>query len=357
MKVTYIGGGNIGTLMAAESAMRGHDVTIYTSHPEIWNKDIKIIDSDQKTTLTGHINRITADLKDAVKNADVVFITYPPQMFFSFAKKLMPLLKTGQCVGVVPGAGGAEFTFRDLREKGIMLFGLQRVHCISRLEEYGKTVKALGHKPELFVGSIPAGEADKAAAITEDLLGIKTHPTANYLSVTLTPSNPILHTSRIVSMFNDYKPGTIYPHNQYFYKEWTEDAARKYLECSNETQELCKAIPLDLRSVEAIQKRLNARTPKELAKAISNVKSLATIKSPVKMSDTGHGFVPDFESRYFKADFPYGVRILMDIGDIFDLDTPMIDSLWDWYEKVVPVKEEPEFRIIMSKEEFLDIYK
>ena len=64
-----------------------------------------------------------------------------------------------------------------------------------------------------------------------------------------------------------------------------------------------------------------------------------------------------FESRYFKADFPYGVRILMDIGDIFDLDTPMIDSLWDWYEKVVPVKEEPEFRIIMSKEEFLDIYK
>ena len=75
------------------------------------------------------------------------------------------------------------------------------------------------------------------------------------------------------------------------------------------------------------------------------------------MSDVGHGFVPDFDSRYFKADFPYGVRILMDIGDIFDLDTPMIDSLWDWYEKTVPVKEEPELRIRMTKEEFVDIYR
>ena len=47
----------------------------------------------------------------------------------------------------------------------------------------------------------------------------------------------------------------------------------------------------------------------------------------------------------------------MNIGDIFDLDTPMIDSLWDWYEKTVPEKKEPELRIRMTKEEFVDIYR
>ena len=99
------------------------------------------------------------------------------------------------------------------------------------------------------------------------------------------------------------------------------------------------------------------RTEKELADAISKVEPLATITSPVKPSETGDGFIPDFDSRYFKADFPYGVRILMDIGDIFDVGTPTIDSLWDWYEQAVPNFEEPEFRIQMSKEEFLSVYE
>lgn len=33
MNITVIGGGNIGTLMAAEAANKGHNVTVYTSKP------------------------------------------------------------------------------------------------------------------------------------------------------------------------------------------------------------------------------------------------------------------------------------------------------------------------------------
>ena len=40
MKMTVIGGGNIGTLIAAEMANQGHAVTVYTSRPERWKRKI-----------------------------------------------------------------------------------------------------------------------------------------------------------------------------------------------------------------------------------------------------------------------------------------------------------------------------
>ena len=33
MKITVIGGGNIGTLISAEMAYKGHEVTVFTSRP------------------------------------------------------------------------------------------------------------------------------------------------------------------------------------------------------------------------------------------------------------------------------------------------------------------------------------
>ena len=44
MRITVIGGGNIGTLMAAEMAHKGHEVTMYTSKPAKWNKEISVLD-------------------------------------------------------------------------------------------------------------------------------------------------------------------------------------------------------------------------------------------------------------------------------------------------------------------------
>jgi len=50
----------------------------------------------------------------------------------------------GQMIGVVPGSGGAEFAFKGCIDKRCVLFGLQRVHSISRLKEYGKAGHMLG---------------------------------------------------------------------------------------------------------------------------------------------------------------------------------------------------------------------
>ena len=53
MNITVIGGGNIGTLMAAEAANKGHNVTVYTSKPYKWGNSIDVYDSDDNLLIRG----------------------------------------------------------------------------------------------------------------------------------------------------------------------------------------------------------------------------------------------------------------------------------------------------------------
>ena len=216
MNITIFGGGNIGTLMAAEMAHKGHHVTIYTSKPQLFQEKIEVFNQAEAFVTEGNLKCATADVKQAVTNADIIWITMPAQTFKGLAEKLLPHVECGQWIGIVPGSGGAEFAFRDLINKGCILFGMQRVHSIARLKEYGKSVYMLGRKNRLKVGAIPAGKGEEIARKIEDFFDIPCVALPNYLSVTLTPSNPILHTTRLYSLFNDYLHGTTYDRNILF---------------------------------------------------------------------------------------------------------------------------------------------
>lgn len=72
MNITIIGGGNIGTLMAAELADRGYRVTVYTSKAERWQKQIEVYDAKDSFLLAGNIYCVTADMKQAVEHADLI---------------------------------------------------------------------------------------------------------------------------------------------------------------------------------------------------------------------------------------------------------------------------------------------
>ena len=50
-------------------------------------------------------------------------------------------------------------------------------------------------------------------------------------------------------------------------------------------------------------------------------------------------FIPDLHSRYFTADFPYGLSVIQQIGNIAGVDMPNIDSLIDWYDEIAIVND------------------
>lgn len=354
MKITIIGGGNLGTLMGATFAHKGNEVIIHTSKPEKFNREIDVYANDEKLLFTGKIVKATNDWKEAIEGAELIWVVVPPQMFIETAKAMESYIEEGQMVGLVPGAGAAEFAFVPLIQKGIKFFGLARVPSIARLREYGRSVYMLGPAPELLIGSIPAKNAKDICEAIQPLFEIKCRPVANYLSVAFTPSNPVLHTSRIYAMFKDYVPGNVYPTNELFYEEWTIDGAEVLLNCSDELQQLCKAIPMDMRDVESMQCRHNIRTPEELAARICSLDRLKGLYSPV--IKTERGYVPDFDSRYFASDFSYGIKIMIETADLFDVNTPTMDKIWKWYEKVQPERAEKCFKLNMSQEEFVHFY-
>ena len=355
MKISIVGGGNLGTYMACSFANKGHDVKIITSRPQDFSKKLKIYSEDEKLISEGIISMATDDMRDGIENSEIIFITVPPQLFSTTAHKLDPVIKRGRSVGIVPGAGGAEFAFKKIINRGVNFFGFARVPTIARLKEYGSSVYMLGEAPELLIGSIPSNKAIKICDNINELFDMECFPVPNYLNVSFTPSNPILHTTRIYSMFKNYIPGNYYPKNELFYEEWSIDAGKLLLDCSDELQYICKSIPLDLRFVESMQSRHNVRTAEELSDRICNIDRLKGLYSPVIKEESG--YVPDFNSRYFVSDFPLGIKIIIEVAKLFKVDTPNMDMIWSWYEAIQPKNSCEPFTLNMSIEEFIELYK
>lgn len=46
------------------------------------------------------------------------------------------------------------------------------------------------------------------------------------------------------------------------------------------------------------------------------------------------GYIPDLKSRYFTADFNYGLKIILEIAQIFKVNMPYCQTIYDWYEKI-----------------------
>ena len=51
-------------------------------------------------------------------------------------------------------------------------------------------------------------------------------------------------------------------------------------------------------------------------------------------------FIPDLHSRYFVADFPYGLTVIYQIGLLAGVDMPNIKGMLDWYEEIAIINDQ-----------------
>lgn len=355
MNISIIGGGNIGTLMAAEFANRGHKVLMYTSKTDKWNKEIRVFNAQDEHLFTGKLSIITDSMQEALRWSDIVFVTVPAHVFLDIAKKMYPYVERKYKIGVIPGSGGAEFAFRDIIKKGCVLFGVQRVHSIARLKEYGSAVYELGKKDNLLVASIPACEGEKICELVSRIFDMPCSALDNYMAVTLTPSNPILHTSRLYCMFKDCTLEDVCTENPMFYEEWDDESSRTLIACDSELQLLCDKIPLDLREVISLKRHYESENVKEMTEKLHSIKAFKGIKSP--MIQIENGWRIDSKSRYFISDFPYGLKIIRDLARIYEVETPEIDKVYGWFEKLFIKENIKYFHTDMDKKEIEELYR
>ena len=332
MKITIVGGGNIGTQFAIHCAEKEHDVVIFTSKPEKFSKKLEEVDENGNISHAGYISCATNDEKKAFGNAEIIFVTLPAFMMEGIAKVIEKYARQGLMIYLIPGTGGGECAFHTAIEKGAIVFGLQRVPSVARLVEYGKKVHTAGYRDYLYIASIPHHEVNKGVDLIKSLFGKQVFPLDNYLCVTMTPSNPILHTTRLKSIFEDYEKGMIYKKVPLFYEEWNDKSSELLLKCDLEVQNMCKALSMfDLSAVRSLREHYESDTIEKMTAKISSIKSLKGLSTPSVKCE--NGFIPDFSSRYFTADFPYGLAILVQIAEMADVYVPNCKATLEWYWK------------------------
>ena len=243
MKITVVGGGNIGTQFAVHSAEKGHEVTMFTSSPDHFAKHLKIEDPAGNVLHEADICMATNDPEKAFSRADMIMITMPPTMMIPLAEIIYDNTGEDTIIGFVPGNGGFELAFSKCIERGNPFFGIDRVPAIARLTERGRTVCCSGYKDRLFVGAIPSDRTEQCSALIESIYDIPCVRLPGFMALTLTPSNPILHTARLKTIFRDYRPGVTYDSLPLFYEEWDDESSELLLACDDEIQDICRALP------------------------------------------------------------------------------------------------------------------
>lgn len=333
MNVTIVGAGNMGLAMTAYMAINQKaNITLFTG---------KLIESLRLNTVErGKIEQtnnfhVTGDSEEAFSEADIIFVTYPAFLRKNFIEMNQGYIKTGAFLGFVPGYGGAEYSCVDMLNRSVNIFGLQRVPYVARTRDDGdgKVAGILSSKKELFVGAIPQNKTAEAADIVEQLLDIPVHALNEYLSITLAPSNPLLHIAGLYNVFKEYKKGNYFQAPLKFYEEWNDETSELLFRYDNELQEICRKLePLDMSEVVPLPVYYESPTPMEMTRKLKSIESFKAVMVPLEKTEKG--YLPDLRSRMFVEDYPFGVCIIKDFAQLLGVKTPTVDMLLDFYEKL-----------------------
>ncbi len=324
MNICICGGGGLGHVCAGVLAsQKDVSLNVYSGHPEQWQQIIRVTDLDGKQFI-GRINKVSKNPAEVIIDQDIILFCLPGFLIEKTLKEIKPYVGNA-VIGTVVSSTGFFFFAHEVMGAYAKLFGFQRVPFISRVVEYGKSANLLGYKSSLSVAIEGIKDVEQ---LRQDLEGLFLTPTAlldNYLEVSLTNSNPILHTGRLFTMFRG-REDVVFDHNVLFYKEWTDEASQKIIEMDQEFFRL-----LDVLGVTSIPTLLDYYECKDVAsltRKIASIPAFQTILSPMVKVDGG--WTADFKSRYFTEDFPFGLRWIKELAVKYKIETPVIDEVYVW---------------------------
>ena len=326
MKICICGGGNLGHVCAGFLANRGHQVSILTTRPKRWNSEIEIVAPDG--IFTGKISQMSSKPEEVIPQAEIVLICLPGYAIHDELVKIKPYLSKEAIVGSVVSSTGFFFEALKVIPSYIPLFGFQRVPFISRIIDYGKKAELKGYKDTLHVAIENTMEKGPIREELERLFEKPVSIADSYYEVSLSNSNPLLHPACLYTMWKDWCPGIVYPRNPQFYAEWTMEASALLIQMDNEFQQLLKVLGLKPGCIPTILDYYESTDAISLTQKLHDIKAFQGISSPMKKGEGG--WIPDFSSRYFTEDFPYGMRFIVETAHEQDVAIPTIEEVYQW---------------------------
>lgn len=327
MRICICGGGSLGHVCAAVFASEGAaEVSILTNRPERWTSHVEVADLyDKKYSAT--IRQASSDPAVVVADADMVFLCQPGFLIERTLAQIAPYLGENTKVGAVVSSTGFFFAAHRILPPTVQLFGFQRTPFIARVNEYGKSASLLGYKPQAYVAMENIEDRAAFCGELEKLFRTPMVCLNNFYEASLTNSNPILHTGRLYSMWNGWN-GRVYDHPIKFYKEWDNEASELLIRMDAEFMNLVAVLPIAEGTILPLLTYYESTDAESLTRKIRSIAAFQTIVAPMKEQDGG--WVPDFGSRYFTEDFPFGLRFIKELAEKHNISTPVIDKVFAW---------------------------
>lgn len=302
-----------------------------TSHPEKWQHEITITDVNQNL-IKGNIQKISNFSEDIIPKKDLVLLCLLGFLIEQTLLKIKPLLSKNCIVASIVSSTGFFFFAHKILGNEWPLFGFQRVPFIARVNVYGHSANLLGYKSALNIAVENTIDKEHVRVLVEFLFSTPTQLLGSFYEACLTNSNPILHTSRLYSMWHNWN-GSPYNKSVLFYKEWTENAAQLLINMDNEFKQLLEKLPMNSKAVPSLLEYYESTDAKTLSQKLKSIKAFETIKAP--MLETPNGWLPDFKSRYFTEDFPYGLKFIVDLAKEYNVNCPNIKLVYNWGMSVI----------------------
>lgn len=329
MKICICGGGNLGHVTAGFfAAQEDLQVSLLTTKPERWSQYLEVVDVNGKT-YKGKLEKISSEPKDVIPEADIVLVCLPGFAIHDVLCRIAPYLNNKTWVGTVVSSTGFFFEAMKLLPKNQPLFGFQRVPFISRVINYGRVAELKGYKESLSVAVEQTEKKEEVRATLEKLFMTPTKLLDSYYEVSLSNSNPLLHTARLYTMWKDWQSGMDYDVNPEFYCDWTIEAAQLLIDMDEEFQELLRKIGVKEGSIPSVLQYYESSDAVSLADKLHSIPAFKGIASPMIVNQFGK-YEPDFSSRYFTEDFPYGMRFIVETAKAHNVNIPNIDKVYEW---------------------------
>ncbi|CAM9481053.1 unnamed protein product [Heterosigma akashiwo] len=359
-QITVCGGGNSATVAAGYFAAKGYRVNVFTRRPQQWQRRLRITTAgsswEGRGTFEGELALVSADAAEAVRGSDVVLIAAPANAHPDLLKAVAQDVDYGAAVGAIFAQGGFDWAAKhafgpELFQHVGVLFGLQNIPWICKCTKYGAEGKIIGPKQSLYVATYPVEEKEAFAAKVEALFDIPCQTLPNFLNLTLTPSNQILHPARYYGIFRDWDGRRTYTRDELaarngltLYDDFDDFSAECLAAIDNELQQirhaLCRACPqLDLSYVPPIGERILRQYGKDVADG-SSLKAIFNSNigyrgcfTPLQEVAPGE-FQPALQSRLFWEDIPFGLVILKSLVEMLgNFPTPTLDHFIRWHQQ------------------------
>jgi opine dehydrogenase len=314
-----IGAGHGGLAMAGHLGILGYPVNLYNRTDEKldgvrWHGGIKV---GGAVTGFGPVRTATSDMREAVKDVDVVMVVVPSTAHRGLASIMAPLLSDGQLIVLNPGRTGGALEFRKVFQDA----GMNSAVIVSETQTFLYASRALSRwEAHIFRIKNAVPFATLPSFWIPEALGILNGPFpqfvagSNVLATSLEnigavfhPALTIMNASWIEATHGDFD----------YYLQGITPSVAKILE-RIDAERLAIAAAVGVRSISAREwLYLSYDSPgKDLHEAIMNTGSYRGIKAP-----------PSIDHRYISEDVPMSLVPLSSLGSALGVPTPAIDMI------------------------------